>query len=332
MTGAPPLVSILIPSFNRRDYVLEALESVRLQDFSDYELIIIDDASSDGSPDVIEAWLREHAVDALFVKHEKNGGVVPLLNEFAERARGKYLTWCSCDDVWLPGKLRRQVEAIESATDDVALVCGNCERIDGQGKSLGPLFADSFRFPEDPYSAILATGIVVATPNSLVRKSALDAVGRWRAEYLQDDFDLWLRITRSYRTIYLPEPGVKYRQLQDSFGKSRANAARFALDALRLINSQPLRHERERLAARAGREKVIENFYANAPRDEPVHRDPAMRALLREAGTGSAKLRMLSLCIRSGVAFPTYWTGVKLVRRVRRLFGFEPRTSGRIAG
>jgi glycosyltransferase involved in cell wall biosynthesis len=327
-----PLVSVLVPSFNRRPYVVEALESVRMQDFADYELIIIDDASVDGSQEVIADWLRSRSVPATFIQHERNGGVVPLLNEFADRAQGRYFSWCSSDDVWLPGKLGRQVRALEAASEEVALVCGNCERIDGTGASLGPLFEDSFVFPADPYSAILSVErIIVATPNCVVRKAAVDAVGRWNSNHLQDDFDLWLRITHAYRVIYEHELGVKYRQLPDSFGKSRANAARFALDAVRLINEQELRSDRERRAAQAGRAKIIENMYAKASKEEPARTDPHLRALLQEAGNDTLRLRALGICIKSGVPYPLYWTGVKAVRRLRRLLDRARGSSGRIA-
>jgi glycosyltransferase involved in cell wall biosynthesis len=107
-----PLVSVAIPSYNHEKYISEAIESVLNQTFTDLELIIIDDASHDKSPEIIEYYQkRDNRIRAFF--HEQNLGTAKTLNDIIEKARGKYIAFFASDDVWFKDKLQEQIKILD---------------------------------------------------------------------------------------------------------------------------------------------------------------------------------------------------------------------------
>ena len=120
------LVTVIATCFNHERYVLESLESIRAQTYPNVQLIVADDASTDGSVELIRNWARETATACTFVFHEENQGVCRTRNDALAHARGAYVSSLSTDDVWLPEKLARQIAVhqqsvprqIEVAVDD----------------------------------------------------------------------------------------------------------------------------------------------------------------------------------------------------------------------
>ena len=108
-----PLVSATVLCYNQARYVVECLEAVKAQNYPNLELIINDDASRDDSVAVIEAWLARNNIPHHFLKNQKNQGICRSLNNALKVARGKYVTGIAADDLWLPCKLKAQVELLE---------------------------------------------------------------------------------------------------------------------------------------------------------------------------------------------------------------------------
>ena len=104
-----PLVSVVIPVYNGTNFLKEAIESVFAQTFTDYEILVVDDGSTDGTWDLIQSYGPR--VRGL---HKENGGVASALNLGIREMRGTYFAWLSHDDLWLPEKLARQVELLKS--------------------------------------------------------------------------------------------------------------------------------------------------------------------------------------------------------------------------
>jgi glycosyltransferase involved in cell wall biosynthesis len=313
--GYTPLFSVLVPSYNRARYVVEALESIRAQTFTDYELIVIDDCSSDNSAARVEEWLVATQTEARFLRHDVNVGLVGVFNEFATIARGRFLTWCACDDAWLHTRLERHAALFRSADDRVAIICGNCDLIDADGRSLGPMFDTSFQFPSDPYVELLSLNrVIIATPSCSLRKEYVDAVGRWNPAYLQEDFDMYLRLTERYAVVYADEVLTRYRQLPDSFGKSKDNASRFALDALHVLAARNPRSPRERKALERGRVRLFELAYVRAHEPGSTGADEGLRRLLDTAASLSFRCRFIAWCIRANVPVRVYRAVVRMFR------------------
>src|SRR5580700_11042120 len=140
-----PLVSMIVLCYNQARFVVETLESVKAQTYKPTELIILDDCSSDDSVTVIENWLQENGIECTFIRHQKNQGICKSLNEALSFATGKYISEISSDDVWLPDKIARQVEIMESQPDEVGVVYSDAFQIDDHGQILPETLITSCR-------------------------------------------------------------------------------------------------------------------------------------------------------------------------------------------
>jgi glycosyltransferase involved in cell wall biosynthesis len=220
-----PLVSMIVVCYNQARFVVETLESVKAQTYQLTELIILDDCSSDGSVAVIENWLRENRIECTFIRHEKNQGTCKTVNDALAVATGKYISMIASDDVWLPDKIARQVEIMESQPDDVGVLYSDAFRLNELGDSLPSTYLP-FHHPElsevPPrrfFDALLYRNFIPGM-TTLVRRSCYDTVGYYDEATPAEDWDMWLRIARHYSFLYLPTPVAKYRIHQDSFSYS----------------------------------------------------------------------------------------------------------------
>jgi glycosyltransferase involved in cell wall biosynthesis len=219
-----PLVSMIVLCYNQARFVVETLESVKAQTYKPTELIILDDCSSDDSVTVIENWLQENGIECTFIRHQKNQGICKSLNEALSFATGKYISEISSDDVWLPDKIARQVEIMESQPDEVGVVYSDAFQIDDHGQILPEtLITSCRRLTEMPQGQILRSlleGNFIGGQTTLVRRSCYDKVGLYDENLPWEDWDMWLRIARHYSFIYSPMPSAKYRIHDESYSHS----------------------------------------------------------------------------------------------------------------
>ena len=201
-------------AFNTRKYLEEAVESVINQSFSDFELLVIDDGSSDGS----DALLRRVAsTDArVRVTFRSNRGLVATRNELLASARGELVAWMDSDDVSLPGRLSLQVSAFES---DPSLVClgGAAQCVDPDGH---PLNVERYPASHDDILAAQLKGGAMRFPTTMMRRNAALAVGGFRAPFkMGEDFDFLLRLSEIGKMGNLPDIIYLYRQHLESVCK-----------------------------------------------------------------------------------------------------------------
>lgn len=210
-----PLVSMTIFCYNHERFIEECLEGVRAQTYQHTELIIMDDASTDHSVAIIREWIARHDIDCLFIAHEQNQGVSLTVNEAFARARGKYISPCSGDDVWLPDKLEKQVPIMQSLPDDYALVYSDALRIDYDGKLLPEMFIETYRkfdhVPNGDVRAALLEGNFIPGMTMLLRRGAPEQVGSYDPTLGYEDWDMMLRLAQRYKFAYSPHVSAKYR-------------------------------------------------------------------------------------------------------------------------
>ena len=148
-----PIVSIILPTWNGSAYLEQSIASCRLQTYKDWELIIVDDASTDATPTLIERLkVTDHRISSR--RHPFNLGLPTALNTGFEVAQGRYFTWTSDDNYYHPDAIAELVRFMESRFD-VDLVYSDFFRVDASGRVLdsvrvgepGGLVADSFRWP-----------------------------------------------------------------------------------------------------------------------------------------------------------------------------------------
>lgn len=209
-----PRVSLVLPVHNGEAYLAEALASIAAQSFTDYELICVDDASSDGSPALLTAAA---ATDSRiqYVRIDPNGGLPAALNAGFARARGAYFGWTSDDNILRPAMLARLVAALD-AHPECGVAHSDYSVIDGSG-----IVQEMVRV--GPAENLLLGNNVGAS--FLYRREVDFALGGYDPDLFgAEDYDFWLRAAAHYRFHHVPEDLYLYRKHPRSLTNSRAAA------------------------------------------------------------------------------------------------------------
>jgi len=249
-----PLVSVICLCYNQAHYLKEALHSVLAQTYPARELIIVDDASTDGSADVIYDFLQAHPV-AQFIPLPVNLGNCQAFNQGLARARGEYVIDLAADDVMLPGRLERQVATFERLGGQYGVVYTNAMRIDENSRELAlyyPTVRSRADLPRgDVYAEVLRRSFI-CPPTMMMRKQVLDELGGYDESLNYEDFDFWVRSSRNYAYEYLDEVLTARREVKTSHGrhfvaKKSASTLKVCEKAL-LLNRSP--EEQQALVSR----------------------------------------------------------------------------------
>jgi glycosyltransferase involved in cell wall biosynthesis len=232
-----PLVSIIIPTYNRGWVLKEAVDSVLTQDFRDFELIIVDDGSTDDTPKLLDGYSQKATII-----RQKNAGVSAARNRGVVSATGQFNAFLDSDDLWLPQKLSRQVAFFESHPD--ALICQTEEIWIRNGVRVNPKKRhkkESGRFFER------SLGLCLVSPSAvMLHRRVFDEVGFFDETLPAcEDYDLWLRIGCRYPVYLIETPLIIKRgghpdQLSRSPGldRFRISALKKLLDNETLSNRQ----------------------------------------------------------------------------------------------
>jgi teichuronic acid biosynthesis glycosyltransferase TuaG len=198
-----PLVSIIMPSWNVERFIEETVRSVQAQTFTDWELLIADDCSTDRTAQLIGA-MAERDPRVKLIRQPNNGGPALARQASIGRAQGRFLAFLDSDDLWLPKKLERQIEF--SRQKRAALSYTAFRRIDEAGSTTGRLIAAP---PSLTYGQLLKN-TSIATLTALVDREIAGPVAMKNEGY--DDFCLWLSILKPGHTAYgLNEDLARYR-------------------------------------------------------------------------------------------------------------------------
>jgi glycosyltransferase involved in cell wall biosynthesis len=220
-----PAVSVLVTTYNHARYVEEALESLRAQTSRDFETIITDDASPDGTGDVIAAWLARTRFPARFIRNPENRGICKNRNAALALASGRFVCSLSGDDAYLPERIERQLACFQRQPAEVAAVHSDAVNIDAAGRELDPSPPKARSVREPPQGRVfrhLLRENFVCAPATMLRKSAIDAVGGYDEALAYEDLDMWLRLAYRFAFVYLPGRLVRHRELPTSLSRSAA--------------------------------------------------------------------------------------------------------------
>jgi len=201
-----PIVSVIIPTYNRAHLIGKAINSVLSQTYQDYEIIVVDDASTDNTKEVVKDF-ADLRINYIF--HANNLGVSSARNTGIKASRGKYIALLDSDDEWLPEKLDKQVVILQNESSEVGVVCSwqfninnNIEYICKRclHKKDGYIYED-----------LLSTN-PLSVPTVLIRKECFEKVGLFDSSLDgQEDWDMWIRIAKYYKFVLIKIPLVKYR-------------------------------------------------------------------------------------------------------------------------
>jgi glycosyltransferase involved in cell wall biosynthesis len=258
-------------NYNYARFVGQAIESVLRQSYPDWELIIVDDGSTDGSRGIIESYqcdrrLRFRPVEHLGQAGAKNAGL--------EWCRGSLIAFLDADDIWEPDKLARQV-ALFDDDPTLGLVCSGRRLIDAEGK-----FVD--RPPTLLHRGWVLTELLrdnfVCFSSAIVRALALDHVGWFDPSIdLAIDYDLWLRLAAHYRFDFVPEPLVRYRCGHGNLSSRVGERLKIAC----LLVQRFLQREPDRIPPSVGVDTLAATWHHLALALRPVSRSESARWLIR---------------------------------------------------
>jgi glycosyltransferase involved in cell wall biosynthesis len=200
-----PAISVIIPTYNRAKLIGEALASVVAQTFTDFEILVVDDASTDDTSRVVEEYMKKVALR--YVRLKKNTGVSAARNAGVAMATGKYIAMLDSDDVWLDKeKLSRQIDFLETNPDH-ALVGTWIRTIDAGGDALKEI---RFETSDADIRRYILARNQFAQSSVLFRKEA--AIGGYDSSLtVNEDYDLWLNIGTKWKFANIPQFSTGYR-------------------------------------------------------------------------------------------------------------------------
>lgn len=205
-------VSVVLPAYRHEQFVGPAIESVLSQSFSDFELLIGDDASPDGTVDVIRSYQDPRI---RFFPHHINYGATFNHRFLLERAQGEYVALINSDDLWLPGKLEKQVRYLDEHPEVVMCSCW-AKFIDENGEDLyiaDNVFEQPNRTQEEWIEYFFLHGNCICHPGVLIRREVYERLNYYHLALRQlPDFEMWVRMIREGEFYIFQEPLVAHRR------------------------------------------------------------------------------------------------------------------------
>lgn len=207
-----PLISIVLASYNHVRFIQQAVKSVLSQTFDDFELLVLDDGSTDGTSKVVEK-IHDKRINLVKLKpnrrfHPRNIGI--------KMAKGKYIAFQNSDDVWLPNKLKQQVEFMEK-NKQTSVCFTRLEMVDEKGKTIKNSWAHQNLAGENKNNdawlrLFFTSGFNFGIASALVRKEKITKLGGFNESMVQmADYDLWVRLAGLGQIHIINEPLTKMR-------------------------------------------------------------------------------------------------------------------------
>lgn len=213
-------VSVIIPTYNRARMLKEAIESVLKQTFTDFELIVVNDHSTDNTEAVIQKF-DDQRIRYLAhpEKHTGDEGAAQARNTGISVAQSRYVAFLDDDDFWLPQKLEFQVKKLNDTSAKIGAVYTAYYKVDENDRIIDKVIPQS---NVSNFRSLLIRNWIGTTSTVMVKKSCLNDIGIFDPHLPScQDWDLWLRIARKYRIVPIRKPLVKMRIHQGEKGKTR---------------------------------------------------------------------------------------------------------------
>ena len=206
-----PEISVIIPTYNAAEYLPEAIDSVLAQTFQDFELIVVDDGSTDGTEEVVRSY-----GDRVRYLRQENRGPGAAKNLGIKNSRGPLVVTLDADDRWLPHKLERQYEYMREHPE-IGMVNTDFSTFNEKGV-MTRHYNREYRkiYQGDIFDRLLQKNFV-GSGVVMFRRECLDRVGLFPENFMiSEDWHLWLRIAKEYRVGYIDEPMAMYRWQEKS--------------------------------------------------------------------------------------------------------------------
>ncbi|WP_339147875.1 MULTISPECIES: glycosyltransferase family 2 protein [unclassified Sutcliffiella] len=214
-----PLVSVITPSYNAERFIAETIESVKKQTFTDWEMIIVDDCSSDNTREILQDYAaNDPRIKPIFLK--ENSGAAVARNTALNEAKGDYVAFLDSDDFWLPEKLEKQLAFMQQHNHAFSYTAYNL--MDESGNLLDKVI----RIPSEiDYKGLLKNTIIGCLTVMIDRRQ----VGQLQMPLIRtrQDYALWLQVLRDGYIAYgIQEPLSNYRLVEGSISSNKLKAAK----------------------------------------------------------------------------------------------------------
>jgi len=224
VTKGNPLVSIIVITYNSSKYVLETLESAKVQTYKNIELIVSDDCSTDNTVEICREWIDENKdrfVRAKLITSDKNTGIAPNLNRGLREAKGEWVKCIAGDDVLIDNCIRDNINFIK-CNSEVAIVFSSIilfKDFEGKIIKIGKLPLENqkiwfSRNAYEQYRRLLFGNFVWAAPSSFIKRLLLERMNYFDSRYpFLEDYPMWIKLTKNnHRLYYFDKETVLYRQ------------------------------------------------------------------------------------------------------------------------
>lgn len=217
-----PKLSVIIASHNHQDYIAQALDSVERQTFQDFEIIVIDDGSTDGTVEVARSLASRAKIFT-----QENRGVVAARNRGLSLAKGQYVCFVDSDDLILPDRFQRQIDTLD-ADPELGMVFADALIVDSNGKQIGK-FSDVYPVVRGDVAEMLALHYCF-TPmiTVMVRAEVLEKTGPFERPGPISDYMKWIEVAHLSKVCYDPEPLGCWRRHQHSTSKKANKVKSYA--------------------------------------------------------------------------------------------------------
>lgn len=234
MTESEPIVSVITPTFNRAGYLHHAIESVLAQTVDRFELLVVDDGSTDDTPELMERYSSDSRIRYF---QQPNQGQSVARNRGIKEARGDFICFLDSDNAWLPEKLEKSLEVFRN-NPECHVVYGDYIEIDQWGKELG---VNRMRRFSGAITPELLKDNFISMNTTMTRRGCFETMGGFdEADRLAEDYGLWLRLSTQYQFYYLADVLGFYRVMEHQISSDK----RRRLDAnerilLSFLNTYP---------------------------------------------------------------------------------------------
>ena len=223
-----PMVSVIMPAYNAEKTIKESMESVLKQTYKDFELIVIDDCSSDGTEALIESYaLKDNRI--IHLKNQCNSGVSYTRNRAVECARGEWIAFLDSDDIWETNKLETQVALMKAK--NAVLVYTASSYISADGTPYSYILPAEEKIS---YSMLLKRNIISCS-SAMIKTSVMKNI-KMPNDAMHEDYFVWLTVLKSIPYAYgINEPLLIYRLSNNSKSSNRIKSAKMTYNTYRAI-------------------------------------------------------------------------------------------------
>lgn len=218
-------VSIICVCFNHKSFIEDSIESVLKQTYKNFEIIIVDDASTDQSDVKIQEIVKEHP-EIKFIRSEKNLGVCKAFNSALAHVTGDYIIDLAADDMLYPDRLENGITLFQELTADYGVIFSDAEWVD---EDANHLYFHSENFPHrsipqgDIYRNLIDL-YFICSPSMMFRKEVIEKLKGYDETLSYEDFDFWMRSSREYKYLYDRQVSVKKRKVKNSLSRQQYKA------------------------------------------------------------------------------------------------------------